>query len=115
MDESSAGDASDQNAATQSEPEPATAAAESIRQPRPDRAKIDKCIKEWQIGTRRTHQIVHWLCDPFGDSDASGSPPAVLSTMPSNKTLRPGDPVVGVVVGVMPFGVFVELAPIAAD
>ncbi|MGB7324774.1 MAG: S1 RNA-binding domain-containing protein, partial [Rubripirellula sp.] len=90
---------------------PVAATADPLRQPRPDRAKIDKCIKEWQIGTRRTHQIVHWLCDPFGDSDASGSPPAVLSTMPSTKALRPGDPVVGVVVGVMPFGVFVELAP----
>ncbi|TWU48458.1 S1 RNA-binding domain-containing protein [Rubripirellula reticaptiva] len=98
--------------ATPTTPDTAVAAtADPMRQPRPDRAKIDKCIKEWQIGTRRTHQIVHWLCDPFGDSDASGSPPAVLSTMPSTKALRPGDPVIGVVVGVMPFGVFVELAP----
>ena len=31
--------------------------------------------------------------------------------MPSIKALKPGDAVVGVVVGVMPFGVFVELAP----
>ncbi|TWU60793.1 General stress protein 13 [Rubripirellula tenax] len=88
-----------------------SATVDSMRQPRPERAKVDKCVKEWQIGTRRAHQIVHWLCDPFGDSDASGSPPAVLSTMPSTKSLRPGDAVIGVVVGVMPFGVFVELAP----
>ncbi|QDT06455.1 General stress protein 13 [Rubripirellula lacrimiformis] len=100
----------EQSASGESATDDATS-AEPVRQPRPDRAKIDKCVKEWQIGTRRAHQIVHWLCDPFGDSDVSGSPPAVMSTMPSTKALKPGDPVVGVVVGVMPFGVFVELAP----
>jgi protein Tex len=89
----------------------ASAATEPFRQPRPDRAKVDKCVKEWQIGTRRAHQIVNWLCDPFGDSDVSADPPAVLSALPSTKTLKAGDSVVGVVVGVMPFGVFVELAP----
>ena len=84
---------------------------EPVRRPRPDQAKIDKCVKEWQIGARRANQLVHWLCDPFGDSDLSGRPPAVLTSMPSQNTLRPGDEVIGVVVGVMPFGVFVELAP----
>lgn len=84
---------------------------EPIKRPRPERAKIEKCIKEWQIGSRRANQLVHWLCDPFGDSDATGNPPAVLSSMPSSKGLKPGDKVIGVVVGVMPFGVFVELAP----
>ncbi|MDB4353638.1 S1 RNA-binding domain-containing protein, partial [bacterium] len=67
--------------------------------------------KEWQIGAKRANQLVQWLCDPFGDSDSTGDPPAVLSTMPSIKGLKQGDAVVGVVVGVMPFGVFVELAP----
>jgi uncharacterized protein len=84
---------------------------EPILRPRPERSKIDKCVKEWQIGTRRAHQLVHWLCDPFGDSDSTGAPPAVLSSMPSAKSLKTGDQVIGVVVGVMPFGVFVELAP----
>ena len=85
--------------------------AEAIIRPKPDAAKINKCIKEWQVGSHRVRQLVHWLCDPFGDSDASGVPPAVLSMMPSLSTLQPGDQVVGVIVGVMPFGVFVELAP----
>lgn len=84
---------------------------EPIRRPRPEKAKIDKCVKEWQIGARRAHQLVYWLCDPFGDGDSSGVPPAVLSTMPTAKSLKQGDQVIGVVVGVMPFGVFVELAP----
>ncbi|MAI30155.1 MAG: hypothetical protein CBE00_00210 [Planctomycetaceae bacterium TMED240] len=84
---------------------------ERIRRPRPEQAKIDKCVKEWQIGSKRANQLVQWLCDPFGDSDSTGDPPAVLSTMPSIKGLKQGDSVVGVVVGVMPFGVFVELAP----
>lgn len=84
---------------------------EPIKRPQPDKSKIDKCIKEWQIGARRAHQMVQWLCDPFGDSDSTGDPPAVLTTMPSMKTLKPGDKVIGVIVGVMPFGVFVELAP----
>ncbi|GAA5505745.1 S1 RNA-binding domain-containing protein [Novipirellula caenicola] len=93
---------------------PAEEAAVSMRvvRPRPEKAKIDKCIKEWQIGARRARQLVSWLCDPFGDSDvADGASNAVLTSMPNLKTLKPGDQVIGVVVGVMPFGVFVELAP----
>lgn len=86
-------------------------AEEPIKHPLPEKSAIDKCIKEWQIGRQRAYQIVHWLCDPFGDSDSSGTPPAVLTKVPSMKDLSPGDQVIGVVVGVMPFGVFVELAP----
>ena len=84
---------------------------EPIRRPLPEAGKIDKCVKEWQVGSRRSHQLVQWLCDPFGDSDSSGNAPAVLSRIPSNQGLKPGDKVIGVVVGVMPFGVFIELAP----
>ncbi len=84
---------------------------ESIKRPLPENAKIDKLVKEWQVGSNRVKQIVHWLCDPFGDSDVSGNPPAVMSTMPTTNGLKPGDSVIGVVVSVMPFGVFVELAP----
>jgi transcriptional accessory protein Tex/SPT6 len=110
--ESSSPEASD--ADSQSPPAadaPVVEVAEPVRHPRPEQAKIDKCIKEWQIGTKRTQQLVQWLCDPFGDSDSTGNPPAVLNTMPSIKGLKQGDSVIGVVVGVMPFGVFVELAP----
>ncbi|NND97337.1 MAG: S1 RNA-binding domain-containing protein, partial [Pirellulaceae bacterium] len=85
--------------------------AQQIKRPRPEKAKIDKCIKEWQVGPNRVNQLVNWLCDPFGDSDLSGDAPAVLTTMPSQSSLKQGDQVIGVVVGVMPFGVFVELAP----
>ncbi|WP_182864926.1 S1 RNA-binding domain-containing protein [Rhodopirellula sp. JC639] len=84
---------------------------EPVRRPRPERAKIDKCIKEWQVGRHRVNQLVGWLCDPFGETAISNDPPGVLDTMPTLKTLKPGDQVVGVVVGVMSFGVFVELAP----
>lgn len=83
----------------------------SVKRPRPDQAKLDKCVKEWQVGAQRVNQLVSWLCDPFGDSDESDSSHAVMSTMPSLKSLKNGDEVIGVVVGVMPFGVFVELAP----
>ena len=92
-------------------PEPAPQATELVKRPRPEKAKIDKCIKEWQVGPNRVNQLVSWLCDPFGDSDQSGEPPAVMTTMPTQKKLKQGDQVIGVVVGVMPFGVFVELAP----
>ncbi|MGI9472529.1 MAG: S1 RNA-binding domain-containing protein [Rubripirellula sp.] len=108
---SDAGESKDASTAESPEDKPAVEVAERVRHPRPEKAKIDKCIKEWQIGNQRTQQLVQWLCDPFGDSDSTGSPPAVLSTMPSIKALKPGDTVIGVVVGVMPFGVFVELAP----
>ncbi|MEM9753913.1 MAG: S1 RNA-binding domain-containing protein, partial [Planctomycetota bacterium] len=82
-----------------------------VRRPLPDPAKVDKCVKEWQVGGRRAHQIVHWLCDPFGDGDVSAEPAATMNRIASLTNLKPGDPVVGVVVGMMPFGVFVELAP----
>ncbi|PNY34802.1 RNA-binding protein [Rhodopirellula baltica] len=88
-----------------------TPESEPVRRPRPEKAKIDKCIKEWQVGRYRVAQLVDWLCDPFGETANSGDPPGVLNTMPTLKTLQPGDQVIGVVVGVMSFGVFVELAP----
>ena len=84
---------------------------EQVRRPRPERAQVDKCIKEWQVGKRRVNQLVNWLCDPFGDSDVSSRPPAVLKGIPTLKQLKQGDEVIGVVVGVVGFGVFVELAP----
>lgn len=83
----------------------------AVRRPLPEKAKIEKCIKEWQVGKHRVNQLVQWLCDPFGENLVTESPPAVLTTMPSLKALKAGDQVVGVVVGVMPFGVFLELAP----
>ncbi|MGB0758846.1 MAG: S1 RNA-binding domain-containing protein, partial [Rubripirellula sp.] len=103
--------ADDGNVTKDAAPADVVEVLERVRRPRPEQAKIDKCVKEWQIGSKRANQLVQWLCDPFGDSDSTGDPPAVLSTMPSIKALKPGDAVVGVVVGVMPFGVFVELAP----
>ncbi|MEM8668273.1 MAG: Tex-like N-terminal domain-containing protein [Planctomycetota bacterium] len=84
---------------------------ERVLRPKPERAKTDKCVKEWQIGGKRAHQLVQWLCDPFGDSDSTGSAPAVMQSMPSLNSLKPGEQAIGIVVGVMPFGVFVELAP----
>ena len=102
----------DANAETaESKPAENAAVADRVRRPRPEKAKIDKCIKEWQVGSNRVNQLVSWLCDPFGDSDISGNAPAVLDRMPTQSTLKEGDEVIGVVVGVMPFGVFVELAP----
>lgn len=99
------------DAQVESSPAAAEVTHDPIKHPLPEKAAVDKCIKEWQIGAQRTYQIVHWLCDPFGDSDVSGTPPAVLTKVPSMKDLKKGDQVIGVVVGVMPFGVFVELAP----
>ncbi|KAA5540735.1 S1 RNA-binding domain-containing protein [Roseiconus nitratireducens] len=104
--------ASDQSAGTPEAPaEETPAAVQVVKRPRPEQAKIDKCIKEWQVGKHRVHQLVGWLCDPFGETAVSDDPPGVLTTMPTLKTLKTGDQVVGVVVGVMAFGVFVELAP----
>ena len=92
------------------QPQAAPTIAE-FKHARPEQSKIDKCVKEWQIGRERANQLVTWLCDPFGDSDVSDLSHAVMSTMPTLGSLKPGDQVIGVVVGVMPFGVFVELAP----
>ncbi|MEM1224979.1 MAG: S1 RNA-binding domain-containing protein [Planctomycetota bacterium] len=87
------------------------AVAEAVRRTRPEQAKVDKLIKEWQVGRNRGQQIVDWLCDPFGDGAVASEPPAVMTSMPTLTNLHPGEPVIGVVVGVMPFGVFVELSP----
>lgn len=86
-------------------------AAEAVRRPKPEKAKVDKLIKEWQVGVRRSYQIVNWLCDPFGEGMVGGDSPAVMTSMPAMSELKQGDQVIGVVVGVMPFGVFVELSP----
>ena len=59
--------------------------AQRIKLPRPEKSKIDKCVKEWQVGANRVNQLVSWLCDPFGDSDVSGDAPAVLTSMPAQK------------------------------
>jgi|GEM_PF-674893 len=94
------------------------AAAESApqptgRQPLPDPAAINKCIREWQVGSSRAHRLVHALCDPFGEESLakSGEAPAVLTQLPKAGTLRPGDQVIGVVASVAPFGAFVEISP----
>jgi predicted RNA-binding protein with RPS1 domain len=82
-------------------------------QPLPDPAAINKCIREWQVGSSRTHRLVHALCDPFGEEKLSnlGNPPAVMDRVPKPGDLRPGDEVVGVVASVAAFGAFVEISP----
>lgn len=83
------------------------------RQPLPDPAAINKCIREWQVGSSRAHRLVHALCDPFGEESfaQSGDAPAVMTRLPKAGTLRPGDQVIGVVASVAPFGAFVEISP----
>lgn len=85
----------------------------SVKRPLPEPAAINKCIREWQVGSNRTHRIVHALCDPFGEESVSGTsePPVVMTRVPRPSQLRSGDPVVGVVASVAPFGAFVEISP----
>ena len=92
------------------EPEVAEAAA---RHPLPDPALINKCIREWQVGSSRTHRLVHALCDPFGEESVlnASDPPSLMNRLPKTNELRPGDEVVGVVASVAPFGAFVEITP----
>ncbi len=104
------------------EPEPAATQSESpavieiqsaFRQPLPDAALINKCIKEWQVGAKRVRNVVDALCNPFGDEDQSsgGAAHAVMTRVPKLAELKVGDEVIGVVVGVTEFGAFVELSP----
>jgi len=90
-----------------------TDAGQSATQPLPDPAAINKCIREWQVGSNRTHRLVHALCDPFGEEKLSNlsDPPAVMTRLPKPGDLRPGDQVVGVVASVASFGAFVEISP----
>ncbi len=88
------------------EPEP-----EPISHPLPAEEKIRKVIKEWQVGQFRVRQIVQWLCQPFSTDRADGAPATVMGAVPQLSELKPGQAVAGVVVGVTPFGAFVELAP----
>lgn len=95
------------------EPTPPADTASAYRLPLPEPAAINKCIREWQVGSNRTHRIVQSLCDPFGEESVAnpGEPPAVMTRVPKNSQLRPGDSVVGVVASVAPFGAFVEISP----
>ncbi|MCC9654472.1 S1 RNA-binding domain-containing protein [Rhodopirellula halodulae] len=112
-EESSSDEASAEDKTASDEAPAASApdAPEPVRRPMPEKAAVDKLIKEWQIGKRRSHQLVRWLCDPFGEGVSEGEVPAVMTAMPALSELKPGDQVIGVVVGVMPFGVFIELSP----
>ncbi|MFG0290900.1 MAG: S1 RNA-binding domain-containing protein [Rhodopirellula sp. JB044] len=109
--EASAGENAEPAAEQPAAEHPAPSVPEPFRQPKPERAKVDKLVKEWQVGVRRSKQIVDWLCEPFGEGTIDGAAPAVMTTMPALNELKEGDQVIGVVVGVMPFGVFVELTP----
>ncbi|MEM6780133.1 MAG: hypothetical protein AAF670_20950, partial [Planctomycetota bacterium] len=64
-----------------------------MRRSRPEQAKIDKLIKEWQVGRNRGRQSVDWLCDPFGDGAVAAEPPAVMTSRPTLTNLHPGEPV----------------------
>ncbi|MGV3485092.1 MAG: S1 RNA-binding domain-containing protein, partial [Planctomycetaceae bacterium] len=85
----------------------------AVRQPLPDEALINKCIKEWQVGARRVRNVVEALCDPFGEEDsaATGVSHAVMTKVPKVADLKVGDQVIGVIVGVTEFGAFVEMSP----
>ncbi|WP_218934195.1 S1 RNA-binding domain-containing protein [Rosistilla ulvae] len=93
---------------------PVVAVAEALPMPKhplPERSKVDKVIKEWQVGRHRVNQIVHWLCEPFSVPKVDLAPVALMPLIPKLDNLKPGDLVSGVVVGVAKFGVFVELGP----
>ena len=94
--------------ATETVPEPMV---EMPRHPLPDQAKIEKVVKEWQVGRHRVTQLVHWLCEPFSVPALDLHPAAMMPAIPKLDKLVPGDFVAGVVVGVAKFGVFVELGP----
>lgn len=102
-------------AETGTEPAAAAAAAvvSSVKRPLPEPSAINKCIREWQVGSNRTHRIVHALCDPFGEESVANTsePPVVMSRVPRPSQLKPGDPVIGVVASVAPFGAFIEVSP----
>lgn len=104
-----------EGSASESQPAPEVAAVEASlpmpRHPLPERSKIDKVIKEWQVGRHRVNQIVHWLCEPFSVPKVDLAPVALMPLIPKLDNLKPGDLVSGVVVGVAKFGVFVELGP----
>jgi transcriptional accessory protein Tex/SPT6 len=88
------------------EPEP-----EVIRHSLPVEEKVRKVIKEWQVGPYRVRKIVGWLCEPFSPDRTEGQPAFSMESVPQLMDLKPGQAVVGVVVGVTPFGAFVEIAP----
>lgn len=85
----------------------------SVKRSLPEPSAINKCIREWQVGSNRTHRIVHALCDPFGEESVSNTsePPVVMTRVPRPSQLKSGDPVIGVVASVAPFGAFVEISP----
>ncbi len=90
-----------------------TSAASPARRPLPEPSAINKCIREWQVGSNRTHRIVHALCDPFGEESVANTsePPVTMTRVPRPSQLKSGDPVIGVVASVAPFGAFVEISP----
>jgi len=72
---------------------------------------IEKLSRSWQVGREKTRFVGRCLQSPFADSRDARMPIPLLTSMPTMESLRPGQSVWGIVIGVAEFGAFMDLGP----
>lgn len=72
---------------------------------------VEKLSRSWQVGREKTRFVGRSLQQPFADSRDFRMPIPLLTSMPTMETLRPGQTVWGIVIGVADFGAFMDLGP----
>lgn len=72
---------------------------------------VERLARSWQVGREKMRRVSHCLQSPFEDDREYTFPVPLVSKFPRLDTLKPGDMVQALVVGVTDFGVFVDLGP----
>lgn len=72
---------------------------------------VERLARSWQVGREKMRRVSHCLQSPFEDDREYAFPVPLVSKFPRLDTLKPGDMVQALVVGVTDFGVFVDLGP----
>lgn len=72
---------------------------------------VERLARSWQVGREKMRRVSHCLHSPFEDDREYSFPVPLVSKFPRLDTLKPGDMVQALVVGVTDFGVFVDLGP----
>ena len=72
---------------------------------------VERLARSWQVGREKMKRVANCLQFPFADEREFQFPIPLVGKFPRLDTIRPGDMVQALVVGVTDFGVFADLGP----
>lgn len=72
---------------------------------------VERLARSWQVGREKMKSVGNCLQFPFADDREFQFPIPLVGKFPRLDTIRPGDMVQALVVGVTDFGVFADLGP----